>query len=81
MNCYAGTSEQNGHMKETSKPAYSYIQWKVSIVSFLSLPWKLLTNVWVCYDSNKYHNRKITSRWLDSKRKIFKTKVEKFPVP
>jgi len=53
--CYAGTSEQNGHMKETSKAAaYSYSQWKVSIVSFLSLPWKLLTNIWVSYASNKY---------------------------
>jgi len=40
-NCYAGTSEQIGHMKETSKAAaYSYSQWKVSSVSFLSLPWK-----------------------------------------
>ena len=46
MNCYAGTSEQNGHVKETSKAAaYSYSQWKVSSVSFLSLLWKLLTNV------------------------------------
>jgi hypothetical protein len=40
MNCYAGTSEQNGHMKETPKAAaYSYSQWKISRVSFLSLPW------------------------------------------
>jgi hypothetical protein len=46
INCYAGTSEQNGHMKETSKAtAFSYSQWKVSSVSFLSLPWKLPKNV------------------------------------
>ena len=41
MNCYAGTSEQNGHMKEISKAAtYGYSQWKLRSFSFLSLPWK-----------------------------------------
>jgi len=42
------------HEGDIKAAAYSYIQWKVSIVSFLSLPWKLLTNVWVRYASSKY---------------------------
>jgi len=32
LNCYAGTSEENGHMKDTPKAAvHSYSQWIATV--------------------------------------------------